>query len=109
MFGHATLQPGIAATIFPRTQTSVTANAASITEAMPVAYLPVDYHAGKSAKAAWLLGIGRRLQLCGQSADLSCKARRIGCMLESNSFIHSGTRSWAKLRAFHQLLIGSIP
>ena len=37
---------------------------------MPVADLPIDYHAGEGAKTAWLLGVGRRLQLRGQSADL---------------------------------------
>src|SRR6266436_2175295 len=69
MFGHATLQPGIAATVFPGTQTGVTANAASIAEAMPVADLPIDYHAGESAKAVWLFRVGRGLQLQCQSVD----------------------------------------
>ena len=69
MFGHATLQSGLAATVFPRTQTGITTNAPSIAEAMPVAYLPIDYHAGEGAKAAWLLGVGDRLQLHRQSMD----------------------------------------
>ena len=37
MFGHAALYAGIAATVFPGTQTGVTANSPSIAEAMPVA------------------------------------------------------------------------
>ena len=36
MFGHAALYAGIAATVFPGTQTGVTANSPSIAEAMPV-------------------------------------------------------------------------
>src|SRR5512133_3510753 len=69
VFGHATLQPGIAATVFPRAQTGVAANAASITEAMPVAHLPVDHHAGESAKTARLFRVGPGLQLQRQSMD----------------------------------------
>jgi hypothetical protein len=69
MFGHAALHPGIAATVFPRTQTGVTTNAPSIAEAMPVADLPIDYHAGESAKAVWLFRVGRGLQLQRQSVD----------------------------------------
>src|SRR5437899_10778694 len=68
MFGHATLQPGIAATVFPGTQTGVTANAASITEAMPVADLPIDHHAGESTKAAGLFRVGRGLQQIGRAS-----------------------------------------
>src|SRR6266702_4024576 len=69
MFGYATLHSSIAAPVFPRTQTGVTTNAPSIAEAMPVAYFPIDHHAGEGAKAAWLLGICGRLQLHRQSAD----------------------------------------
>ena len=69
MFGHAALYAGIAATVFPGTQTGVTANSPSIAEAMPVAYLPVDHHAGESAQAAWLPGVSGHLQLRGQSVD----------------------------------------
>src|SRR5205085_5248021 len=68
VFGHAALQPGIAATVFPRTQTGITTDAASITEAMPVTDLLIDHHAGESAKTAGLFRVGRGLQLHGQSA-----------------------------------------
>src|SRR5438067_13934260 len=46
MFGHATLQAAVAATVFAGAKPSVAGNLAPITKAAPIANLSIDDHTG---------------------------------------------------------------
>src|SRR5439155_8998797 len=78
MFGHATLQPGVAATVLSAAQPSVAGDLPAITEAAPIANLPIDDHAGHLPKPARLFGGSGRLQLKSQRADLFLQHKQDG-------------------------------
>src|SRR6266849_8776314 len=89
MFGHATLQPGIAAAVLARTQAGVTAHLASVAEPSPVADLPIDHHRAQCAKAARLLRSGRGLELQGKRPDLLLQSNQNGLTIREQLF-HPG-------------------
>src|SRR5213592_499554 len=70
MFGYATLQTGVAATVLARAEAGVAGDLAPIAEAAPITDLPVDDHAGHFPQPTWLLWSGGALQLSCESADL---------------------------------------
>src|SRR5205807_3643861 len=76
MFGHTTLQPGVAAAVLSRAQPGIAAYLASIVEPVPVPNLAIDHHATQSANAAWLARAGGGLQLLGQDPDLLLQSQQ---------------------------------
>ena len=69
MFGHATLQARVAATVFAGAEAGITGNLAPIIEPAPIANLPIDHYAGQFAQAARWLSSGGTLQLERELVD----------------------------------------
>ena len=70
MFGHATLQSGVAATVLARTEPGVAGDLAPITKSDPITDLPINDHARHGPQSARLLRGSGRLQLHRERADL---------------------------------------
>src|SRR5205823_4090522 len=70
MFGDATLQARVAATVLSGAEPGITANLASITKAPPIANLSIDDHTGHQAQSTRLLWSGGALQLDREGSDL---------------------------------------
>ena len=70
VFGHAALQPRIAATVFAWAKTGVAGNLTTIVKPMPITNLPIDHYAGHLAQSTRLVWSGSVLQLQREDGDL---------------------------------------
>src|SRR5205814_10267358 len=70
VFGHAALQPRIAATVFAWAKTGVAGNLTTIVKAMAITNLPIDHYAGHLAQSTRLVWSGSVLQLQREDGDL---------------------------------------
>ena len=99
VFGHAALQPRIAAAVFARAQAGVAANLTTIVKAVPVADLSLDDHAGHFAQSTRLIRSGGALQLQREGSDLLLQRKQNGLAIPKQlshplRYWERGKNSW---------------